>query len=94
MSKVNFLLLCVPHHLVCRRTCNAHEAVGEDGELHSVELRAQRAVTVRAQSHTDISRFCQTSLTAGLHEDGADGKRRQINALIRALVYITAFLKV
>lgn len=36
------------HALHCRCTCYAHEAVGEDGELHGVELSAEGAVPVRA----------------------------------------------
>lgn len=62
-----------PSSLTCWHTCYAHEAVGEDGELHSVELSAQSAVRVGAHGHANVAPFCQTSLTAWFHQDGADG---------------------
>lgn len=50
--------------------------MGEDGELHCVELSAEGAVRVWAYRHANVTTFCQTSLTTGLHQDGADGGNR------------------
>lgn len=75
----SFLIPSSPSSLLCRSTCYAHEAVGEDGELNSVELSAQGAVRVRADSHANIAPFCQTGLTARLHQDGTDGGKNRKN---------------
>ena len=65
-----------PLSLLWRCTCYAHEAVGEDGELHCVELSAEGTVTVRADRQTDVAPFCQMGLTAWLHQDGTDGGKK------------------
>lgn len=46
--------------------------MGEDGKLHRVELRAHCAVGVGANRHAHVTPFCQTGLTARLHQDGAE----------------------
>lgn len=78
-------------------TCYAHEAVGEDGELHSVELSAEDTVRVRAYSHANIAPFCQMGLTAWLHQDGADPRKSRKNSSYGTFIskwgkYITAML--
>lgn len=37
------------------RTCNAHEAVREDGELDGVELGAEGAAAVGADRQADVT---------------------------------------
>lgn len=44
-----------PNPLLCRSTCYAHESVGEDGELDSVELGAEDAVAVGTHGQADIT---------------------------------------
>lgn len=63
-------LRCVRHRSA-QPTRYAHEAMGEDGELHGVELSAEDALTVRAHSHADVASLCEAGLAAGFHQDGA-----------------------
>lgn len=52
-------------------TCDAHEAMREDGELNGVELSAEDALLVRAYSHAHVAPLCEAGLTAWFHQDGA-----------------------
>lgn len=54
------------------RTCDAHEAVREDGELDGVELGAEGAAAVGTHRQADVAGFGQAGLTVGLHQDGTD----------------------
>lgn len=48
------VVLCLLHrNLQC--TCDAHEAMREDGELNGVELSAEDTLTVRAYSHAHVA---------------------------------------
>lgn len=58
------------------RTCDAHEAVGEDGELDGIELGADRARGPRADGDADVAEAGEAGGAARLHHDGAGGDRR------------------
>lgn len=61
-----------------KRTCYAHEAMREDGELDGVELSAQDALAVRAYSHANVGLFCEAGITARFHQDGAGAGKMEL----------------
>lgn len=54
-------------------TCDAHEAVGEDGELDGVEVGADGARGPRAHGDADVTEAGEAGGAARLHHDGAGG---------------------
>jgi len=54
-------------------TCDAHEAVGEDGKLDGVEVGANGARGSRADGDADVAEARQAGGAARLHHDGAAG---------------------
>lgn len=61
------------HHQPPGPTCDAHEAVGEDGELDGVEVGANRAWGPRADGDGDVAEAGEAGSAAWLHHDGAGG---------------------
>lgn len=57
-------------------TCNAHEAMGEDGQLDGVKLRPNWAEGAGAHRDADVSQGRHGGCAAGLQQDGAAGGQR------------------
>lgn len=55
-------------------TSNAHETVGEDGQLDGVELGAHRAGGLSTHADADVPGLSHLRLAAWLHQDGTGGR--------------------
>lgn len=55
-------------------TSDAHEAVGEDGQVNGVKLRTHHAGRLGPHGDADVPSLSHLCLAAWLHQDGTGGK--------------------